>query len=650
MVTAVSISPLRNKVLIVDKDAGTCEILASILIGNGFEPIAYLHPGKVLDDPEGTEFLLAFIDVRLPEISGLDLAAMLKRQNRLEEVVFMSSSGSVDHPIQAIKIGAYDYLKKPFSVSELEMLVTRFKERLTLRQKVRVAEDRRIALIQNLPLLLFTLHPDFSLEFVNHACQAMLGYTPHEAMATPGWFMDRVHPHDRESIGRAFDRSFEQGRPVAAECRLLHRKGQVLHGIMRTLPSAGTCPECVEGIFVDITDRVFLERSLVQNEKLKTLGAISAEVAHEIRNPLMSIAGFARRLERRYPNSMEIGIVLRESQRLEKLLGRIIDYLKPVDTVQRECTVNAILADALSLLFPELDDKGVWCQLDVEDGLPPVVADAHTLEQVCINIIRSGLPLLARGDVLTIKTFQGGRTVHMEFRRPLHPDEQTDPDRLFLPFEEGGVDIGLPLCHRLVKNMGGILTFAVDAGQAVFMLTVPMVGGEGEDETLAARRERHDENRPCFAPGVDALLRERFDDLFERRLRAANSARTPLSLILAGTDAHASPDHAATVGGVLAAALPHPWHLLVAYAPQEYAVLLPDTDHVEAMATAKRLMLALVKAAALAEPVLGVATLIPGVDTTTEDMIAAASQALTEARQHGAGAIRHVFAEPQPER
>ena len=285
----------------------------------------------------------------------------------------------------------------------------------------------------------------------------------------------------------------------------------------------------------------------------------------------------------------------------------------------------------------------------MEEGLPAVVADAHTLEQVCINIIRSGLPQIGQGDVLTIKTFQSGRTVHIEFRRPLRPGEQTDPDRVFLPFEEGGVDIGLPLCHRLVKNMGGILTFATDTGHAVFMVTVPKVGGEGDNDATAARRERHDESRPCFDPHINALLRERFDDLFERRLRASNNTRAPLSIILAGTTKLGDTGCATAAGEALASALPHPWYLLVAYGPQEYAVLLPDADHVEAMITARRLMRALGKAVPQADCALGVATLIPGVGAATEDMIAAANQALSEARQHGSGAIRHVFAEPQPE-
>ena len=56
---------------------------------------------------------------------------------------------------------------------------------------------------------------------------------------------------------------------------------------------------------MDISDRVFLEKTLVQREKLKTLGAISAEVAHEIRNPLVSIGGFAQRLKQKYPDLHE---------------------------------------------------------------------------------------------------------------------------------------------------------------------------------------------------------------------------------------------------------------------------------------------------------------------------------------------------------
>ena len=85
----------------------------------------------------------------------------------------------------------------------------------------------------------------------------------------------------------------------------------------------------LQGMIVDITDRVFLEKAVVQKEKLRILGSISAEVAHEIRNPLVSIGGFARRLRKRFPELPEGDIILRESERLEKMLKRIAEYLYP---------------------------------------------------------------------------------------------------------------------------------------------------------------------------------------------------------------------------------------------------------------------------------------------------------------------------------
>jgi signal transduction histidine kinase len=97
------------------------------------------------------------------------------------------------------------------------------------------------------------------------------------------------------------------------------------------LPPGPGQPALVEGIAVDITDRVELERFVVQEEKLKTLGAISAEVAHEIRNPLFSIAGFANRLKNRLPDSHEVDIILAEARRLEDILDRIGNYLHPVE-------------------------------------------------------------------------------------------------------------------------------------------------------------------------------------------------------------------------------------------------------------------------------------------------------------------------------
>jgi PAS domain S-box-containing protein len=73
----------------------------------------------------------------------------------------------------------------------------------------------------------------------------------------------------------------------------------------------------------DITERKRVERLRVEAERLKTIGSIAAEVAHEIRNPIVSIGGFARRLQQRFPDLTEAEIILHEAERLERMLEKI---------------------------------------------------------------------------------------------------------------------------------------------------------------------------------------------------------------------------------------------------------------------------------------------------------------------------------------
>ncbi len=136
------------------------------------------------------------------------------------------------------------------------------------------------------------------------------------------------------------------------------------------------------------------QAALVQREKLKTLGATAAEVAHEIRNPLVSIGGFARRLQKKYPESPEAEIILHETERLETMLNRLHDYLRPVDMKPRECHVNAILTDSVGLLGPELEKNEVKIHLDLYPDLPTAHVDPAILTQVFVAMIRNAVEMM----------------------------------------------------------------------------------------------------------------------------------------------------------------------------------------------------------------------------------------------------------------
>jgi len=466
-----------TKILVVDDDPSIGRLLAITLDAEGYHPIVCAQSGEALAVSKKEEFCLAFIDINLPDMSGLELASKLKKDDPLREVVFITGYGSLDNAVQAIKIGAYDFLKKPISISEFNLCLKRFQERQALREQIRMVEQRHFQLVQNIPLLIYVLNRDLQTDFVNEACSSMLGYSPEESMNTPDWFLNRIHPEDRDRAKEMFQSAFNSGAPVSMECKFLHRDNHIIHAILKSIPlssyGTGTGEEHLEGFVLDITDRVFLEKTLVQREKLKTLGAISAEVAHEIRNPLVSIGGFAQRLKQKFPDMYECDIILNESQRLERILSRIRNYLEPVEIHPKDCSANTILAECLALLSPETEKKQVRCTLDLASKLPAVYADPEVLTQIFINLIRNATNAMDQGGTLIIKAYESDKEIRIEFKNQAPDLTVEHPETLFMPFAEGGQSIGLPLCYRLVKDMGGLLSFVQQKDYVIFTVSLP---------------------------------------------------------------------------------------------------------------------------------------------------------------------------------
>ncbi len=460
--------------LVVDDDQVFGEALASALEDEGLKVVLCQDPEEGLEAAREHPFELAFLDINMPAMNGLDLAGLILESRPDTRVVLISGRGTFEHMVQALKIGAYDFLPKPLRPGDLQMCLSRFCQRRDLHLRIQAVEHRHTALLQNIPLLVFRLRRDHSVQFINDTCQAMLGFSPALAEAEAGWFMARVHAEDRQRVMAVLDKTPRTGTPLTAECRLEHAKGYHVHGIMKTIPAPpGPVDDqgLLDCIFMDISERVLGESLLVQDEKMKTLGAITAEVSHEIRNPLMAIAGFARRLSTRMPDSPETDIILRESQRLERLLRRIQGYLDPVEPDYSPTEVNPLVHAVLERNRSALEDRGVVVRTDLDMDTPRADTDPDLLGKVFSIILLDASKALDTGGRLSLKTFLGGGKVNIVFRYRFADLKYIESERIYLPFEEGG--FGLPLCYRLVKKMGGLLTLAREADQAVITVALP---------------------------------------------------------------------------------------------------------------------------------------------------------------------------------
>jgi PAS domain S-box-containing protein len=467
------------KILTVDDDLRIRQCIAQWLEGEGYEVIEAENGMVGLEKLRAERPDVVLLDMSMPVLDGLGFLERLPEvDSSPPPVLVFSGKSDLADVVESFKLGALDFIPKPIENFDiLEHAIQNALERNALARKAALAERRYFNLVQNLPLVIYVLRRDFRLEFINKFCFDVLGFSRVEVFDDPDWLVSRIYPEDREAIRQILLNTFEsQDETFTEECRFIHKDGHTVHCILTSMPSSlnppGEPAAFIEGILMDITDRVELEKFVVQEEKLKTLGAMSAEVAHEIRNPLFSIAGFAKRLHDKAPEFKETGIILAEAGRLEVILNRISDYLHPVEMRPRPCSLNEIAASALKLLLAETAANGEAPVTEFAPGLPTVTEDPDLLSQAVINLAGHALRRAENPGRITLRTNFDGRLVHLEVRfAPRTPTRK--PELLFLPFDDGEENQGLPFAYRIIKNMGGALTYEQERSDAVFTISLP---------------------------------------------------------------------------------------------------------------------------------------------------------------------------------
>ncbi|MEZ0576023.1 two-component system sensor histidine kinase NtrB [Halodesulfovibrio aestuarii] len=213
----------------------------------------------------------------------------------------------------------------------------------------------------------------------------------------------------------------------------------------------------------DITQNYRVMRRLQQTEKLAAIGEMSAFVAHEIRNPLFAIGGFANALLKQQnlneDDTKKIKIIYNESKRLEKILKIILNFARPAHGDEGEVDVNEIILEALGLLRMKFESQGgkVITNLDAK-GIK-VRGNPDQLKQCVINGIKNGFEAMPNGGTMRVETTLSADNwiiVRIIDSGEGIPDDIRE--HLFNPFfttKSGGTGLGLAMTKKIVEDMGG---------------------------------------------------------------------------------------------------------------------------------------------------------------------------------------------------
>ena len=232
----------------------------------------------------------------------------------------------------------------------------------------------------------------------------------------------------------------------------------------------------------DITELKQLQKKLVMSEKMAALGEVAAKVAHEIRNPLVSVGGFAKRLEKKLDGNLKeyAGIIVKEVSRLEDILKEILGFVKDVRLFKESVNLNMLVGDILRLMESDMQERGVNLQTDYQQ-VPDVFVDPNRVKEAIMNIIANAVQSLAGTGMVAVRTYLQGQEAVLEVRDTGKGIPESELPSIFNPFfttKSSGTGLGLAITHRIIQEHNGRIEVKSEIGAGTtFSVYLPIKEG-----------------------------------------------------------------------------------------------------------------------------------------------------------------------------
>ena len=223
------------------------------------------------------------------------------------------------------------------------------------------------------------------------------------------------------------------------------------------------------------------QQRLIRSEKLAAIGSMSSYVAHEIRNPLVTIGGFAKTLSRfTFTDSKiktNIDIIIEEVKRLEKILNNITDFGKPSSLEKVDTQICKIMEDTCILMESYFQEKHIKLHKRFEANIPEISVDPGQIKQVFLNIIMNAVESMPDGGDLDVIIKSVYKSIEIDIIDTGKSIPQRVLQNIFDPFfttKPSGTGVGLPVSLKIIEDHGGNIDVKSKHGKGTKMsLTLP---------------------------------------------------------------------------------------------------------------------------------------------------------------------------------
>ncbi len=389
------------------------------------------------------------------------------------------------------------YSQKPITDVDLEFLqgftdqIAAAIENARLFEHVRRAEQELENIFESISDLVYFVDRDYTIRKVNRAVIRKVGL-PEESIVGQKCFWI-FHGMNMPLESCPHQKTIQTRAPLVGEIEDPHLGGTFLISSSPTFDRAGELVGTVN-IARDVSELKHLREKVSSVERMAALGEMAAKVAHEIRNPLLSIGGFAGRLAKRADREQreQARIIVDEVKRLETILSGILGFVRTARVEKSFFSLNNLMHDVRTFMEPIMQERSNRLHIHIQEEIS-VRANYDRLKEAMLNILSNANQATENGDI-TIRCYYSSEMAAAgqgpaEDRREVVIEAQDtgsgilkeDMNRIFDPFfttRSMGTGLGLSITKRIIEEHEGTIDVHSSPEQGTnFVIHLPMKGG-----------------------------------------------------------------------------------------------------------------------------------------------------------------------------
>jgi two-component system sensor kinase FixL len=329
-----------------------------------------------------------------------------------------------------------------------------------------------------------TINEDHAIVGYNRGAEIIFGYTREEAL---GQDLSIIIPPPYKQEHRGYVRRYIATRRPHLIGKHVQLRAQRRDGSEFPMSISFSVAEVrgalyFTGIVRDITEYKQMEERLLQSERLAAVGNTVSHIAHEIKNPLAIIGGFARQLQKTPglddKGQHKLDIIVEEVGRLEGMIAEMRDFVKRPTAHKEPGDVEALLDEVVDLYEDTLKEKNITLKRERTPATPTLSFDRQQIHQVLLNLFKNAMEAMPRGGELTLATRLNGPNLEVSISdtdQGMTPEVKANIFQPYFTTKEKGTGLGLAICQNIVEEHGGCLIADSAPGQgSTFTIQIPV--------------------------------------------------------------------------------------------------------------------------------------------------------------------------------